>query len=480
MKRIPVIALLWLCAIQLCAQSPDILNRYRYLIVTGTFDDDDFCTDDFRVTLKAKFTGSKLSLHNSAEVLLSNGVQIHEILYCRYTAGLSGSGFHIRFLDYRDSVVLEYRYSNSSKIKCGALIQKLNEKLVAFENYTYKYQPNLAPKVVTDNIPPVLKITNPQIKRGAILSMPTSSLTISGIASDNTEVKEVRINNEKATLSSDGTFQRTFTLQNGLNVFKVMAADAANNTSEQKLSLEYNLATGIVVLLMDDTSAATEKRMALVIGNAAYRYGQPLKNTTNDAILMSQTLEGMGFKVMRLLDATLLQMQNAIINFSKELPKHNVALFYYAGHGMEADGINYLIPVDAKVEEKGRLKYEAINVDDVVMHLDRFPNNTNIVILDACRNNPFLVSERGAGRGFVAITPASGTIIGFATSPRQTASDGTEGNGLYTKELVQQMRTPQPIETVFKKTRIEVEKKSNYSQSPQEWSKLKGEFYFIK
>lgn len=480
MKRLPVIAVLWFCAMQLCAQSPDVLNRYRYLIVTGTFDDDDFCTDDFRVTLKAKFTGSKLSLHNSADVLLSNGVQMHEILYCRYAAGLSGTGFHIRFLDYRDSMVLEYRYSNTSKMKCGALIQKLNEKLSVFENYTYRYQPITTPKVVADNIPPILKITNPQIKRGAMLSIPTSSFTISGIASDNTEVKEVRINNEKATLSNDGSFQRTYTLQNGLNIFKVIAADASNNTTEQKVSLEYNNTTGSVLVLADDTSTATEKRMALVIGNAAYRYGQSLKNTTNDAVLMSQTLEQMGFKVTRLLDATLLQMQNAIINFSKELPKHNVALFYYAGHGMEADGVNYLIPVDAKVEEKGRLRYEAINIDDVVMHLDRFPNNTNIVILDACRNNPFLVSERGAGRGFVAITPASGTIIGFATSPRQTASDGTEGNGLYTKELVQQMLYPQPIETVFKKTRIEVEKKSNYSQSPQEWSKLKGEFYFIK
>lgn len=226
------------------------------------------------------------------------------------------------------------------------------------------------------------------------------------------------------------------------------------------------------------TVVSTDKRVALVIGNADYTNGQPLKNPVNDAVLMSNTLKEMGFEVILRTNANKSTMEQSVREFSKKLPYCNVALFYYAGHGVQVEGINYIIPIDAQLNTKEDCKYEAMSVNFIVEEFDKFPNNINIVILDACRNNPFRSWVRGNERGFVAIPPSSGTIISYATSEGAVALDGTGTNGLFTQELVKQMQIHQPIENVFKKTRVEVEKISNGFQSPQEWSKLKGDFFF--
>ena len=221
-----------------------------------------------------------------------------------------------------------------------------------------------------------------------------------------------------------------------------------------------------------------EKRIALVIGNSNYEGGHFLKNPANDANLISMTLQNLGFEVIKRIDANKQTMEQAIRDFSKKLPSYNVALFYYAGHGVQVDGLNYLIPTGAKLIDKSDCKFEAISVNYVVEEFEKYPDNVNIVILDACRNDPFRSWARGGERGFKAIAPTSGTIISFATSEGATASDGKGDNGLFTEQLVKQMYVPQPIESVFKKTRVEVERISNGTQSPQEWSKLKGDFYF--
>ncbi|KAB2866744.1 MAG: caspase family protein, partial [Bacteroidales bacterium] len=217
-----------------------------------------------------------------------------------------------------------------------------------------------------------------------------------------------------------------------------------------------------------------------VIGNSAYAGGKFLKNPENDANLMIKALQNLGFEVISRTNADKKNMERAIREFSEKLPNYNVALFYYAGHGVQVDGMNYLIPTDAELNKKEDCKWEAVSVNFIVEEFEKYPNNTNIVILDACRNDPFKSWSRGGERGFKAIVPTSGTIIAFATSEGATASDGTGQNGLFTQELVKQMQVEQPIESVFKKTRVEVEKHSNGSQSPQEWSKLKGDFWFKK
>ena len=234
------------------------------------------------------------------------------------------------------------------------------------------------------------------------------------------------------------------------------------------------------VSYIDDPKLNYEKRLALVIGNSTYGGSQVLKNPVNDANLMSSTLQRLGFTVIKRTDADEQSMEEAIREFSRKLPDYNVALFYYAGHGVQVDGTNYLIPTDATLTEKADCKYEAISVNFVVEEFEKYPDNVNIVILDACRNNPFRSWARGAERGFKAITPTTGLIISFATSEGATALDGTGNNGLFTEELVKQMTIPQPIERVFKNTRIEVYRRTNGLQNPMEWTQLTGDFYFVK
>ncbi len=261
-------------------------------------------------------------------------------------------------------------------------------------------------------------------------------------------------------------WQRPVILQEGdNNVFIVATNDAGSTTSEKRtIRLEHAIA---------------EKRLALVFGNSAYGE-KSLKNPVNDANLIEATLKTLGFDVIKRINANKNEMEMAIREFSKKLPDYNVALFYYAGHGIQIDGVNYLIPTDALLKEKTDCKFEAISVNFVVEEFEKYPDNTNIVILDACRDNPFRSWARGGEGGFRAINPTSGTIIAFATSEGAVAADGSGANGLFTEELVKQMVLPQAIEGVFKKTRVQVEMKSRGAQSPQEWSKLKGDFYFKK
>lgn len=234
----------------------------------------------------------------------------------------------------------------------------------------------------------------------------------------------------------------------------------------------------IVLFLVVGFGQVKDRRLALVIGNAEYEFSGKLRNTVNDANLMSRTLKDLGFDVIKKTDATKTEMDQAILDFSRELGKYNVALFFYAGHGIQLEGTNYLIPVDARLDDRLAAQFEAVDVSKLVSQFERYPNNVNIVILDACRNNPFKTWTRGSESGFKAIPAPSGTIIAFATGEGATASDGIGQNGLYTSELVEQMKVPQRIEDVFIQTRVSVRARSENKQSPQEWSQLTGKFYF--
>ena len=139
-----------------------------------------------------------------------------------------------------------------------------------------------------------------------------------------------------------------------------------------------------------------------------------------------------------------------------------------------------MIPTDALLEKPSDCRFEAIGVDFIVEEFERYPENTNIVILDACRNNPYANWARGGEAGYRAMSFSSGTIIAFATSEGATAADGKGANGLFTEELVKQMSIPQSVFTVFMKTRMQVKKLSNGQQVPMEWNKLNGDFYFKK
>jgi len=233
-------------------------------------------------------------------------------------------------------------------------------------------------------------------------------------------------------------------------------------------------------LIRYETIVLEDKRLALIFGNEDYGSSGVLTNPVNDANLMEGTLKILGFDIIKSINATRNQMIEAIGDFNRRLTEYNVALFYYAGHGIQVDGQNYLIPVDAVLKEKTDCRWQAIAVNFIVEEFEKVPDKTNIVILDACRNNPFRSWVRGGDQGFRAMNPVSSTIISFATSEGSSAIDGTSKNGIFTEELVKQMLITQPISSVFINTRNQVMKRTNNAQRPQEWSMLTREFYFKK
>jgi uncharacterized caspase-like protein len=220
----------------------------------------------------------------------------------------------------------------------------------------------------------------------------------------------------------------------------------------------------------------------LVIGNGNYTNG-PLKNAVNDALDMAATLSGKGFKVILKQNASRADMREAIREFGTEINEGGVGLFYYSGHGIQVDGVNYLVPIDANVEMKAEIAEECINASTVLRVMEYSNNRINVIILDACRNNPFRSFSRSEEKGITKMDPPKGakqgSIIAFATAPGDVASDGEGRNGLYTSKLLKYMNTPElTLEEVFKKVRIEVSTESGGRQIPWENNSLTGDFFF--
>jgi uncharacterized caspase-like protein len=219
-------------------------------------------------------------------------------------------------------------------------------------------------------------------------------------------------------------------------------------------------------------------RVALVIGNAGYRT-LPLSNPLNDARAVADTLNRLGFKVISVQDASQKRMFDAVREFGDAL-HGGVGLFYYAGHGVQVKGRNYLIPVDAQIEREDEVPYKAFDVGLVLEKMEAAKNPLNVVILDACRNNPFARGSRSASTGLAQIDAPAGSIVAFATAPGAEAADGAGANGLYTSYLLQHMTTPGlKVEEVFKRTRVAVKQGSSGRQIPWESTSLEGDFYFV-
>jgi len=225
-------------------------------------------------------------------------------------------------------------------------------------------------------------------------------------------------------------------------------------------------------------SPNAEKRVALVIGNSAYTT-TPLKNPVNDARDMAQSLAALGFEVIHRENLNQNDMKRSIRAFGEKIRGGGIGLFYYAGHGVQVSGINYLIPVDAKIEGEEEVEYECVDAGFVLAQMENARNRMNIMILDACRNNPFARNFRSASRGLAQMDAPSGTLIAYSTAPGSVASDGNARNGIYTQELLKFIRTSNlSIEEVFKRVRISVRNLTQSKQTPWESSSLTGDFYF--
>jgi uncharacterized caspase-like protein/Flp pilus assembly protein TadD len=237
-----------------------------------------------------------------------------------------------------------------------------------------------------------------------------------------------------------------------------------------------------ILLASPGFSQSYQKRLALVIGNSQYTHGGALPNPVNDARAMATSLQSLGFEVLKYENVSQAQMKQAINAFGLKLKGYEVGLFYYAGHGIQNKGMNYMIPVEADLQAEEQVEYDCVAADRVLAYMEAAQTKMNMIVMDACRNNPFERSwHRSAnGNGLAMMNAPSGTLIAYATSPGKVASDGESSNGLYTSALLKHMKDPGlNIEQVFKRVRTEVTEKSSGAQVPWETTSLTGDDFYL-
>jgi tetratricopeptide (TPR) repeat protein len=232
-------------------------------------------------------------------------------------------------------------------------------------------------------------------------------------------------------------------------------------------------------------TSTVERRIALVIGNGAYKNTAALSNPVNDAVDMTAALKDLGFEVISGTNQNKAQMQNLFRQFGTRLADtKGIGLFFYAGHGISQGGTNYLIPVDADIQAEDEIEEASVSINFLLNKMAAANNGFNMVILDACRNNPFARKWRnyrdiGDKGGLARIDAPTGTLIAYATKPGDVASDGTGRNGLYTGALLRQMRVKNvDVTKMLQLVRADVIKLSGGKQVPFDESSLVGDFYF--
>jgi len=246
-----------------------------------------------------------------------------------------------------------------------------------------------------------------------------------------------------------------------------------------------NAAKRGVVLIYEprgEQAKSATARTALVIGNGSYSKA-PLRNPVNDATNVAEALQGLGFEIVLLLDVNKRVMRKGVSKFRERLQRRGgIGLFYYAGHGIQVGGRNYLIPVGANIEREVDVEFEAVDAGWVLGSMEDAKARLNVVILDACRDNPYERSWRSAGRGLARLELPQGPLgsfLAYSTAPGKTAADGTGRNSPFTKHLLANLAVPDiALEEVFKRTRIEVKEETKGRQIPWSESALLGDFYF--
>ncbi len=249
------------------------------------------------------------------------------------------------------------------------------------------------------------------------------------------------------------------------------------------MSVRRSLRMGVAAVALCSFSASAvaplDVRMALVIGNSAYEGGAALDNPGNDASAMADALKRLGFSVTQVRDGTREQMLDAIESMEKRMHNRSaVGMLYYAGHGLQLNWRNYMVPVNARLTVASDVSQQSVDVDVVLQAFKAAGNRMNIVVLDACRDNPFFAA--GSDKGLAQMDAPPGTLLAYATAPGNVADDGSLGsNGLYTGFLLRELTRPaSKIEDVFKRVRLQVRQSSKGSQVPWESTSLEEDFFF--
>jgi uncharacterized caspase-like protein len=236
----------------------------------------------------------------------------------------------------------------------------------------------------------------------------------------------------------------------------------------------------VIFLFFPKTAFSSQRqRIALVIGNGNYQ-SNPLVNSINDANDMADALKKCNFTVIKTINATRREMRQSIRRFGEAIVEGDaVGLFYYSGHAIQVEGENYLVPIGAGVYGEDEVEDECLKVSSVLRKMETARNRLNIIVLDACRDNPFGGGFRSSTRGLAKMDAPIGSIFAFSTAPGSVAADGTGRNGLYTSVLLKHLLTPSlEIGQLFRRVRIEVIAASEDKQVPWESSCLTGNFYF--
>jgi uncharacterized caspase-like protein/peptidoglycan hydrolase-like protein with peptidoglycan-binding domain len=239
----------------------------------------------------------------------------------------------------------------------------------------------------------------------------------------------------------------------------------------------------VLVAMSWHGAAFADKRVALVIGNSAYLQAPPLANPKNDAEAIAGALERLGFEVMKGVDLNRSEFEQQVRLYSRAIRGADVALFFYAGHGLQVNGQNYLAPVDAELFDEADLEFETLRLETILAQMER-EQRTNLVFLDACRDNPLArnlarsigTRSAGVGRGLAPIETGIGTLIAFATQPGNVALDGENSNSPFTEALVKHIETPGvDIAVLLRKVRLQVIERTNGQQVPWSNSSLTGD-----
>jgi uncharacterized caspase-like protein len=242
----------------------------------------------------------------------------------------------------------------------------------------------------------------------------------------------------------------------------------------------------VVLSVSFAASADARRRIALVIGNSAYRHTSPLANPRNDALDIGAALKKLDFEVIQGLDVDKAAFDRNILEFASALQGAEAGLFFFAGHGLQLAGQNYLIPVDAKLESAVALDFETVSVS-VVQRAMESATDTNLLFLDACRNNPLArnlaraMGTRSAeiSRGFAPVVSGIGTLISFSTQPGNVALDGTGRNSPFAAALAKELIAPtEDLSAMLIDVRNDVMRRTQNKQVPWEHSSLTGRFYF--
>jgi hypothetical protein len=239
------------------------------------------------------------------------------------------------------------------------------------------------------------------------------------------------------------------------------------------------LCVWVLLVLNAVLPAQAQNKLALVIGNSNYAALPVLANPANDAKLLANGLRQLGFTVTELTDQTQAQMKGSIAQFTQAVTvagPDTIAVLYYAGHGVQLDGTNYLIPIDANVQSAGDVVLGAVSASDLLKTLELAAAKVNVLVLDACRDNPFKAGTRSVSRGLARVDAPTGSIVAYATAPGQVAADGTGGNSPYAEALAKNLAMPGlPLEAVFRQVRIAVSETTSGAQVPWEETSLTQE-----